>query len=130
MKHLKYDNDVRSKFEAVQIFYYAVSTFRIHARLFMSISQFFKEFYFYVGIVDFKFFVLTDFSSNSPPLRIFHVDTLDDLTKCTRINSFRDLIAISKLFTDLGQIIPVFICEGILVLSPYFTDSVDALVYS
>jgi hypothetical protein len=55
---------------------------------------------------------------------------LYDLAKCPRIYGFRNLVAIAKLLADLGHIVTLFIGKSVLVLSPYFSDGVDALVYS
>ena len=114
--------------EAVNHLYKTIESFIINIT---SITlQFIQYFDFNICIINIKFLILANLSSYHSLIRIFVINTLDNLTKCSFINQLNNLIAISYMFSDSDQILPVFIGNLVLVLSSNFTNRIDSFKHS
>ena len=97
-----------SKLKGVNIFYEAVLTLVIS---FISFRQLVQNFYLHVSVVNVKFFVFAEFNGNGPLVRVLVVEALDHLSEGPLVNNSDNLVPISNLLANFGQILTVFISD-------------------
>lgn len=61
-------------------------------------------------------------------VRVFVINTHEDLTKCALIDHPHDFEPISELFSHRGEIVALSITDGVLVLPPDSSNGVDPII--
>ena len=113
-----------SKPEAVNHLYKAIKSFIIYITIITL--KFIQDFDFNVCIINIKFLILANLCSYNSLIRIFEINTLDNLPKCSFIYQLNDLVTISYMFSDSYEILPVFIGYLVLILSSNFANRIDS----
>lgn len=85
---------------------------------------------FHVGIVDIKLLVFTYLCRDYALVRIFVINTFDNLPESTLINRSDNFVSVPYLFTLLYQILALLVSDGVLVLPPDVTNSIDSFKHA
>ena len=84
--------------------------------------------YLHVCVFNVKFLVLPDFCSHAPALWIFEVDAHHDLAKSSLIENPDHLVAVCELLANLNFVLPLFICDRVLVEPPNSSNCKNSLI--
>ena len=123
---LKNYDDMLPEFKWVDVFYKAVLTLIIR---FISFSQFVENFYLDIGIIHVKLFIFAKFCCHNSLIRVFVVETLDDLAERPLVDNSDNLVPICNLLTNFGQILPIFIGNWVLVMPSHLADCKNSRVH-
>ena len=122
---LEDDHDMLAEVETILELDNALIAFIVRALILIHFVQLGEEFYFNVGVVNIKFFVLSNLGGDYPLVWISVVDALDNLPEGAFINYFSNQVTVAQLFTNFGIVKSIFVSYGVLIFSPDVANSVD-----